>query len=174
MPLIWVSPSENQEEKLAKSNNSCFFSGTLKNLRLGMYHQNSCMFYNRISYDRDYSGLSHDEEEGMRTARQLGDKSVLFMCNHGVLVVAPTAARAVDDTYYLERACMTQVRIIPAIRKSDGLYCVWVFFPNISYAQKASRMQINSYPVGRYYRYSPRLNPLESNLLSSQNHINSD
>jgi len=83
--------------------------GTLKNPRLGMYHQNACLFYNRIAYDRDYSGLSTDDEEGMRTGRQLRDKSVLFMCNHGVLVVADTAARAFDDVYYLERACMTQV-----------------------------------------------------------------
>ena len=75
-----------------------------------MCHQNSCRFYNCIAYDRDYSGLSHDDEEGMRTGRQLGDKSVLFMCNHGVLVVAETAAKAFDDIYYLERACMTQVR----------------------------------------------------------------
>ena len=75
-----------------------------------MYHQNSCLFYNRISYDRDYSGLSTDDEEGMRIAKQLGDKSVLFMCNHGILVVAPNAARAFDDVYYLERASMTQVR----------------------------------------------------------------
>lgn len=74
-----------------------------------MYHQNSCLFYNRIAYDRGYSGLSTDDEEGMRTAKQLGEKSVLFMCNHGVLVVAPNAARAIDDVYYLERACMTQV-----------------------------------------------------------------
>ena len=75
-----------------------------------MCHQNSCRFYNCIAYDRDYSGHSHDDEEGMRIGRQLGDKSVLFMCNHGVLVVAETAAKAFDDIYYLERACMTQVR----------------------------------------------------------------
>lgn len=83
--------------------------GSLKNPKLGMYHQNSCLFYNRIAYDRDYSGLSTDDEEGMRIAKQLGDKSVLFMCNHGILVVAPNAARAFDDVYYLERASMTQV-----------------------------------------------------------------
>lgn len=84
-------------------------TGSLKNPKLRMIHQNSCLFYNRIAYDRDYSGLSTDDEEGMRTAKQLGDKSVLFMCNHGVLVVAPNAARAIDDIYYLERASMTQV-----------------------------------------------------------------
>lgn len=87
----------------------CTALGTLKNPELGMHSQNACMFYNQIAYDRVYSGPSVDEEEGMRTAKQLGDKSVLFMCNHGVLVVAPNAARAMDHTYYLERACMNQV-----------------------------------------------------------------
>lgn len=90
--------------------NVSLISGSLKNPKLGMYHQNSCLFYNRIAYDRDYSGLSTDDEEGMRIAKQLGDKSVLFMCNRGILVVAPNAARAFDDVYYLERASMTQVR----------------------------------------------------------------
>ena len=74
-----------------------------------MYHQNSCIFYNSVAYDRDYSGLSVDEDEGMRTARQLGDKTVLFMCNHGILVVGPTVARTFDYVYFLERACMFQV-----------------------------------------------------------------
>ncbi|KAL9980946.1 hypothetical protein ACROYT_G009590 [Oculina patagonica] len=87
----------------------CTAIGSLKNPKLRMVHQNSCLFYNRIAYDRDYSGLSTDDEEGMRTARQLGDKSVLFMCNHGVMAVAPNAAKAIDDIYYLERAAMTQV-----------------------------------------------------------------
>ena len=83
-----------------------------------MYHQNSCLFYNRIAYDRDYSGLSTDDEEGIRIAKQLGDKSVLFMCNHGILVVAPNAARAFDDVYYLERASMTQVRHLKSCMSS--------------------------------------------------------
>ena len=89
-----------------------FSSGTLKNPKLGMYHQNSCLFYDRIAYDQDYTGLSLDDGEGMRIAKQLGNKSVLFMCNHGVLVVAESPARAFDDLYYLERACMTQVRLM--------------------------------------------------------------
>lgn len=87
----------------------CTALGTLKNPKLGMYHQNACLFYDRIAYDQDYTGLSLDDGEGMRIAKQLGNKSVLFMCNHGVLVVAESPARAFDDLYYLERACMTQV-----------------------------------------------------------------
>ena len=40
---------------------------------------------------------------------QLGDKPVLIMGNHGVLVVGPTVAQAFDELYYLERACETLV-----------------------------------------------------------------
>ena len=102
--------------------NLSIISGSLKNPKLGMYHQNSCLFYNRIAYDRDYSGLSTDDEEGMRIAKQLGDKSVLFMCNHGILVVAANAARAFDDVYYLERASMTQVRNLSRVTTQFQLH----------------------------------------------------
>jgi ribulose-5-phosphate 4-epimerase/fuculose-1-phosphate aldolase len=36
-------------------------------------------------------------------------KSVLFMGNHGVLVVAPSVAQAFDELYYLEKAAALQV-----------------------------------------------------------------
>lgn len=38
-------------------------------------------------------------------SRQLGDKPILLMGNHGVLVAAPSVAQAFDDLYYFERAC---------------------------------------------------------------------
>ena len=75
-----------------------------------MYHQNSCLFYKSYAYDNEYNGLSHCVDEGKRLAKVLGDNRVLFMCNHGVLLTASTAERAFDDMYYLERACMFQVR----------------------------------------------------------------
>src|SRR3546814_11971102 len=42
-------------------------------------------------------------------ARALGAKRVLFLANHGVVVVGPNIARAFEDLYYLERACQVQV-----------------------------------------------------------------
>jgi ribulose-5-phosphate 4-epimerase/fuculose-1-phosphate aldolase len=42
-------------------------------------------------------------------ARVLGDKRVLFLAHHGVVVVGATVAQAFDDLYYLERACEVQV-----------------------------------------------------------------
>jgi ribulose-5-phosphate 4-epimerase/fuculose-1-phosphate aldolase len=38
----------------------------------------------------------------------LGSADVLFMKNHGVMVVGATIAEAWDDLYYLERACEVQ------------------------------------------------------------------
>ncbi len=37
------------------------------------------------------------------------DKRVLFLANHGVIVVGPSVAEAFDSLYYLERACRLQV-----------------------------------------------------------------
>jgi ribulose-5-phosphate 4-epimerase/fuculose-1-phosphate aldolase len=39
----------------------------------------------------------------------LGEKRVLFLANHGVIVVGPSVAEAFDSLYYLERACRLQV-----------------------------------------------------------------
>lgn len=75
-----------------------------------MLDQNACRFYDRIAYDRNYAGMALDASEGARVAQLLGaDKSVLFMGNHGVIVVAPTVAQALDELCYLEKAAELQV-----------------------------------------------------------------
>jgi ribulose-5-phosphate 4-epimerase/fuculose-1-phosphate aldolase len=66
-------------------------------------------FLNEVAYDRDYTGLAYDPAEGERLAGVLGDKSILFMANHGVLVCGETVAKAYDRLYYLERACQVQL-----------------------------------------------------------------
>ena len=82
---------------------------SLADKRLRMANQNAIRFWDRIAYDEDYSGVALDESEGDRVAAALGDKDILFMGNHGVMVVGPTVAEAFDELYYLERACQTQV-----------------------------------------------------------------
>src|SRR5919205_3437537 len=77
--------------------------------RLEMVEQNALRFHDDIAYDDMYNGLVVDNAEGDRLAAVLGDKRVLFLANHGVIVVGPTVAEAFDLLYYLERACRLQV-----------------------------------------------------------------
>ena len=81
----------------------------LEDGRLEMVEQNALRFHDDIAYDDEYNGLVVDEAEGDRLARVLGTKRVLFLANHGVIVVGPTVAEAFDLLYYLERACRLQV-----------------------------------------------------------------
>lgn len=81
----------------------------LEDTRLEPVEQNALRFYGDVAYDGGYAGLALALDEGDRLARALGDKCVLFMANHGVLVVGETIAEAFDALYYLERACQFQV-----------------------------------------------------------------
>lgn len=77
--------------------------------RLELVHQNALRFDGRCAYDDGFNGLALATEEGDRMARVMGDKPILFLGNHGVVVVGETVAGAYDDLYYLERACQIQV-----------------------------------------------------------------
>jgi len=77
--------------------------------RLEMCTQNAFRYWNRIAYDDAYGGVALSTEEGDRMCRALGDKDILFLRNHGVIVSGSTVAQAYNDLYYLERAAMVQV-----------------------------------------------------------------
>ncbi|WP_428486081.1 aldolase [Rhodopila sp.] len=70
--------------------------------------QSALKFYGRIVVDDVYNGLALDESEGDRIAASVGDADIVFMKHHGVLVLAPSIAKAWDDLYYLERAAEVQ------------------------------------------------------------------
>lgn len=71
--------------------------------------QTSARFFDRISVDDAYNGLALDSAEGIRIANAIGDADIVFMRNHGVMVLADSISMAWDDLYYLERACEAQV-----------------------------------------------------------------
>ena len=81
--------------------------------RLEWASQTALKFYNRVACDEHYQGLALDAAEGERMCRQMltvgSSADVLFLGNHGIIVVGPTVAATFDDLYYLERACMLQV-----------------------------------------------------------------
>jgi ribulose-5-phosphate 4-epimerase/fuculose-1-phosphate aldolase len=81
----------------------------LKNNRLLPASQTAAFFHGRIAYDDHYAGTADTLEEGERLAGVIGDKQVVFMKNHGVLVVGDTVAQAYRRLYKLERVCRAQL-----------------------------------------------------------------
>ncbi len=77
--------------------------------RLEMVSQNALQFAGRIAYLDDYEGLALDNTEGDRMAAAMGDKTVLFLGHHGVIVTGASIHAAWNDLYFLERAAMVQV-----------------------------------------------------------------
>nr|WP_271612257.1 class II aldolase/adducin family protein [Bradyrhizobium sp. CCBAU 21362] len=80
----------------------------LSNPRIEAIGQTEILMMKHIAYDDDYHVVD-DIGEGERLAGILGDKSILLMGNHGVLVTGETVAEAYDRLYYLERACQVQI-----------------------------------------------------------------
>ncbi|MES3000822.1 MAG: class II aldolase/adducin family protein [Pseudomonadota bacterium] len=81
----------------------------LEDNRLLPGSQTAAFMSHRIAYDNGYTGLAHVNSEGERLAGALGDKQILFMQNHGVLVLGDTVAQAYRRLYRLEKACKAQV-----------------------------------------------------------------
>jgi len=79
--------------------------------------QSSLKFYGRTAVDENYNGLALDEAEGDRIATAMGGADIVFMKNHGVMVVGPSIAEAWDDLYYLERAAEVQLKAMSTGRK---------------------------------------------------------
>lgn len=75
---------------------------------LAWCNQNTLRFWDRVTYDNQYGGVALDDAEGQRIASMVNGKDVMFMASHGVTVVGKSVAWAIDDLYYLERACMHQ------------------------------------------------------------------
>ena len=82
---------------------------SLEDSRVLPIDQNCARFWGRISYDDGYGGFALASEEGDRIAAALGDKPILFLKNHGVIVTGRSVAEAFDELYYLEKACQQLV-----------------------------------------------------------------
>jgi ribulose-5-phosphate 4-epimerase/fuculose-1-phosphate aldolase len=81
----------------------------LENNRVIPASQTAAFYDGQIAYDDNYRGTADTLEEGEILAGLLGDNSVMFMKNHGVMVAADSIARAYRTLYLLERVCRAQV-----------------------------------------------------------------
>lgn len=97
---------------------------SLADWRMTSVDQNACRFHNRIAYDDNFGGMLLAEEEAARQCRVIGNKPVLLMRGHGVLVVAETVALAFDLLYYFERSCRNQWLAIQAATNERELFAI--------------------------------------------------
>ncbi len=93
----------------------------LKDNRLLPANQTAAFFHGHIAYDDDYTGTADSLEEGERLASVIGDKQVLFMKNHGVIVTGDNIGQAYKRLYKLERVCRTQVLALSTGRPLEVL-----------------------------------------------------
>lgn len=71
--------------------------------------QTAAFYDGMIAYDDHYCGTADFPAEGERLAAILGDRKILMMKNHGILVVGDTVAQAYRRLYRMERICRNQV-----------------------------------------------------------------
>jgi ribulose-5-phosphate 4-epimerase/fuculose-1-phosphate aldolase len=57
----------------------------------------------------DYEGAGRNPEERARLLADLGDRHILVLRNHGLLIVGTSIAAAFVATYRMERACAMQL-----------------------------------------------------------------
>ena len=81
----------------------------LQDNRLVPASQSAAHIHGKICYDDNYAGNADTHAEGERLAKLIGDKRIMFMKNHGVLVVGDNSPQAYRRLYMLERVCRTQV-----------------------------------------------------------------
>jgi ribulose-5-phosphate 4-epimerase/fuculose-1-phosphate aldolase len=73
-------------------------------------NQWSLQFTDRLAY-HDYEGIALDLDERSRLVRDLGDKFVMVLRNHGMLTCGRSVAEAFKLMHNLERSCRAQLAI---------------------------------------------------------------
>jgi ribulose-5-phosphate 4-epimerase/fuculose-1-phosphate aldolase len=73
--------------------------------------QEAMLFYEQLAY-HDYEGLSDDEDERERLARNLGRMDQMVLQNHGLLTVGRTIAETFWRMFQLEMACAHQMDVL--------------------------------------------------------------
>ncbi len=74
-------------------------------------NQRALYFQDILAY-HDYEGIALDDDERVTLARDLGDKWLLMLRNHGTLSVGRTIGQAYTYLYFLEMACRYQTRTL--------------------------------------------------------------
>ncbi len=93
---------------------SCLKEGLLS------LNQFSAGFYNRVGY-HDYEGIATNLDERQRLVRDVGDKRVLILRNHGLLTAGRSVPEAFQLMYYLEQSCRVQMDLMASRGSTNPL-----------------------------------------------------
>ncbi|MXP65729.1 aldolase [Roseomonas sp. M0104] len=93
----------------------------LRDTEFALSHHNNLLLNDRMVYDREGDEPVHQNEEGDRIARLMGDKSIMVMRGHGVTVAGPTVHDAFDECYMAERTAMYQMTALQTGQPLHGL-----------------------------------------------------
>lgn len=72
--------------------------------------QHAMRFYRRVAYF-DYHGIVESDEECRGLQEALGNRPVMMLRNHGLLIAGRSVPEAFDLLYHLDRACRIQVML---------------------------------------------------------------
>lgn len=104
--------------------------------------QHGQLFFEHVAY-HEYEGLAVDTDERARLVADLGDKPVMILRNHGLLVVGETIAQAFSRLFHLEKACAAQVAALSS-REEIG-------FPDPEVSRKTAGMGMGEHsPLGKH------------------------
>ena len=73
----------------------------------------ACNFMNRIGY-HDFEGVTVREEEGARLVENLGQNRILFLRNHGPVILGKTIPEVFLTHWVFQRACEIQLATMSA------------------------------------------------------------
>lgn len=90
----------------------------------------------------DYEGVALNLDERARLVADIGDKPMMILKNHGTLALGRTAAEAWNWIYFLEKACIQQVKALGAGR--EGV----LIAPEAAQAEAASQSSGMAFVAG--------------------------
>jgi ribulose-5-phosphate 4-epimerase/fuculose-1-phosphate aldolase len=98
-------------------------------------HQTSAMFDGELGFVSEYGGEIDSAELGSDLAERIGDASVVFLANHGVIVTAATIEEATYKSASLDRQCRLMFDVLVAGGKATTVP------PIVRPAMKASLLE---------------------------------
>ena len=110
--------------------------------------QHAMFFHDRVAY-HDSEGLATELSERERLARDLGDKQIMILRNHGTLVAGKTVAQAFSMMWHLECAMKAQVDVLASGQEYT--------LPSDALASRISKM---GYNVPGEVRANGTVNPM--------------